>query len=287
MHAQPTGHAPGNSHVYFSDYAIGEHRITCPACGRGAKDKNIFGLTIKPNGTGIGRCFRCNYVETYTPDNTQVRRPPTIKASATTGQKHTTLSDWGHALWRECRPVHGVARQYLEHRHCWVPPYGDLQCHPALRHPNGYVGPALVGLITDVLTNEPLSLHRTWITPTGKAALDAPRLLLANHEIKGGVIRITPDDEVGALLGIAEGIETALSLAWTPLHVWACIDAGHLGAFPALAGINELVIAVDQDDAGFKAAAACADRWVAAGKTVYLTKQKNNDLNDELGATNE
>jgi putative DNA primase/helicase len=114
------------------------------------------------------------------------------------------------ALWNSTQDLGGVAAQYLRSRHCVVPAYGDLRWHPSLKHPSGYVGPALVALITDVETNEPLSLHRTWITANGKANIDTPRLLLGNHAIVGGVIRLWPDDEVNSVLGIAEGIENRL-----------------------------------------------------------------------------
>jgi putative DNA primase/helicase len=267
--------------IDFNDYAVGQHRLQCPSCGRGGRDKTA-GLKIDLDGSGVLNCFRCSYTESYMPDRgAAVRRAPTIKPKAQV-QQHHGLNDWGMALWQSTQDLSGVAAQYLRARHCVVPPYGDLRWLPALKHPSGHVGPALVALITDVETNQPLSLHRTWITSTGKADIENPRLLLGNHSIVGGVIRLTPDDEVASVLGIAEGIETALSLAHAPLPVWATIDAGHLSAFPALRGISTLVIAVDNDPAGIAAATACADRWTDAGKTVLLTAQPENDLNDSL-----
>jgi len=91
-----------------------------------------------------------------------------------------------------------------------------------------------------------------------------------------------PDDEVGHTLGLAEGIETALSLAWFGYPVWSTIDAGHLGKFPLLAGITQLVIAQDNDPAGIAAATTCAQRWADADRWVIVTKQAQNDLNDEV-----
>ena len=131
-------------------------------------------------------------------------------------------------------------------------------------------------------TTSGLSLHRTWITPASKADLSTPRLPLWNPSTKNGVIRLWPDDEVNAVLGIAEGIETALSLAWALTPVWATIDAGHMAQFPLLAGIGTLVIAQDQDPAGMSAAAICARRWAEADKEVLVTRQAANDLNDVL-----
>jgi hypothetical protein len=193
------------------------------------------------------------------------------------------LSDYGRQLWGSCRPVHGVAPDYLQARGCVIPPAdGHLRGHDALRHPSGYVGPALVALITDAVTGEPLSLHRTWIRADGtKALVDPPRLLLKDHRKAGGVIRLWPDDAVTRGLAIAEGIETALAAAHAFTPVWAAIDAGNLAAFPVLVGIESLTIFADADDAGMKAAVACAQRWAAHAEVVTITpRQAGADIAD-------
>ena len=265
----------------WTDYEIGEHRVECPSCGRGGRDKTA-GLKVE-HDNAVLHCFRCSYVESFRADRGQVRRAPCIKPQRQQAQQHTRLSDWGRSLWASTQALSGVAVAYLEHRHCVIPPlYGDLHWHPALKHPSGYVGAALVALITHVHTNEALSLHRTWITATGKADLNTPRLPLVNHSTRNGVIRLWPDEEVGSVLGIAEGIETALSLAWCVQPVWSTIDAGHMGKFPVLGGITELFIAQDQDDAGVAAATTCAQCWADADRLVVVTQQPKNDLNDEL-----
>ncbi len=268
--------------IVWTDYEAGNHRVACPSCGRGGRDKTA-GLTIEHDGKGVLHCFRCAYVESFRPERGAHRLPTALPTHKPQAQKHERLSDWGRDLWRNCHPLSGVALSYLRARHCRIPPEaGHLRWHPALKHPSGYPGPALVALITDVATREHLSLHRTWITPTGKAPLDTPRLPLWNHSTKGGCIRLWPDDDVTYGLGIAEGIETALSLAWAYAPVWATIDAGHLSQFPVLDGIESLVIAQDQDPAGMSAASICARRWADAGREVLVTRQAANDLNDVL-----
>lgn len=266
--------------IAFHEFEVGQHRLECVECGRGPKDRTL-GVKIEPDGSGVAHCFRCGYAESHHPDRSSIQRAPTVKPDRKPDvQQHHGLSEWGRDLWASCQPLSGMAVQYLKARHCVVPAYGDLRWHPALKHPSGHVGPALVALITDVETNQPLSLSRTWITATGKADVNPPRLVLGNHSTAGGCIRLTPDDEVGAILGVAEGIETALSLAWAPLPVWSVIDAGHLAKFPVLDGIRTLVIAQDQDPAGIAAAMTCAARWVTSGKEVFATRQAANDLND-------
>lgn len=272
--------------IDWEDYAVGDHRITCPCCGRGKRDKTA-GLTIEADGKGVLHCFRCGQVETYRPKSgSQVRRNATIIPQQPASSKRTVLSDYGLELWEKCQPISGVAKSYLESRRCVTPPVdGDLRWHPALKHGiTGYVGPALVGLITDVHTGKPLSLHRTWITSTGKVGHlgHQARMVLSNHATVNGVIRLWPDDMVSLGLGIGEGIETCLSLAWGFTPVWATVDAGHLAKFPVLDGIETLLIARDRDPAGEKASKECADRWFTAGKRVVITTQAANDLNDVL-----
>lgn len=196
------------------------------------------------------------------------------------------LSDYARQLWSACRPLSGPALAYLQARCCVVPPGdGDLRWHPELRHPCGYVGPALVGLVTHAATREPMSLHRTWIRPDGTKPPevgDAARLMLKDHAKQGGVIRLWPDEAVAAGLGVGEGIESCLSLAHAYAPVWSLIDAGNLAGFPVLPGVECLLIAADHDQAGVKAARSCARRWHEAGARVriVLPPEQKTDLND-------
>lgn len=270
--------------IAWSQYEIGSHRLSCPACGRGDRDKTL-GLTIETGGKGVAHCFRCAFTESYRSERGALQQMPSVpRIKAATKHKHETLSDHGCDLWSACKPLSGVAVAYLEGRRCVIPPAdGDLRWHPALKHPTGSVGPALVARITDAVTRQPVSLHRTWIQADGrKADIDPPRLLLGGHRKQGGVIRLWPDEAVTAGLGVAEGIETALSLAWAYAPVWACIDAGNLAAIPVLPGIESLTIGADNDSAGIAAAQACAARWAAADAEVFVTRQTQNDLNDAI-----
>jgi hypothetical protein len=59
--------------IAWSDYATGNHRVTCPSCGRGERDKTL-GLTIEGDGKGVAHCFRCAFTENYRPDRGCQRR---------------------------------------------------------------------------------------------------------------------------------------------------------------------------------------------------------------------
>jgi putative DNA primase/helicase len=262
---------------------VGENRLPCPSCDRGPSDKALS-VRLESDGSVIWICHRCGMSGSNRGGSQsfsqQVANPP-----APTEKKRPGLSDYGRQLWAGTGPLSGAALDYLLARSCVVPPAdGDLRYLPALKHPSGYVGPVLVALITDVCTGEPLSLHRTWIQPDGrKADVSPPRLLLKDHPIRSGVIRLWPSEAVTAGLGIAEGIETALSLAHGFAPVWACIDAGHMARFPVLPGIEELVIAADNDPAGRVAADDCARRWAAAASVrIVAAEAEGADLNDEV-----
>jgi hypothetical protein len=251
--------------IDWQAYEIGEHRISCPSCGRSDRDKTL-GLSIKAD-TSVGHCFRCAFVESYRPERGAVMRTPTIIPQRKAQQKYERLSDWGLKLWRECLVLSSVALAYLNHRQCVIPPKDShLRWHPALRHPSGYVGAALVALVTCAATGEPLSLHKTWIHAQGKADVSPQKMLLANHSLKNGCIRLWGDEFVTSGLGIAEGIESALCLAWAMQPVWALIDAGHLSKFQVIPSVECLTIAQDQDAAGIKATNECASRWHKAGR---------------------
>jgi putative DNA primase/helicase len=163
----------------------------------------------------------------------------------------------------------GVGAAYLLARGCAMPADdGDLYFHAGLRHESGYVGPALLAKITDAITNETMGVHRTWVNASGKADVPKPKMVLGPKQ--GGVIRLWPDEAVTTGLAIAEGIETALTIARDYRPVWSLIDAGNMAGFPVLGGIEVLVIGADNDPAGLSGARACADRWADAGVDVRI-----------------
>lgn len=260
----------------------GEHRLACPACGRGGSDKTL-GATVDEVG-GVAHCFRCSFVETWR-DASIKARPSELVEVKPAAHKRETLSEHGEQLWAECCGLRDtVAADYLAARCCPLPPEnGHLRYHQSLEHPTGYVGPALVALVTDAITRVAMSLHWTWIRADGsKADVDPPRRLLGGHRKQGGVIRLWPDEDVSYGLGIAEGIETCLTLAKVLQPVWCVIDAGNMAAFPVLRGIEALTIAADNDPSGLKGAEKCATAWSAAGAEVRIVMppQEGFDLND-------
>lgn len=263
----------------------GPRRQCCPSCSRNDRDKTL-GVTMNDDGSGVAHCFRCAFVETFRPNRPQAApaAPARRVIHKPAGGPATLRGHWREFYNRLEAPA-GPALAYLQARGCVIPPAdGDLRWHPALPHPSGYAGPALVALVTDACTRDPITLHRTWVRADGTKPpeADPPRMLLGGHRKAGGVIRLWPDEAVSTCLAVAEGIETALSLARIHRPAWACIDAGNLATLPVLPGIEALVIGTDHDDAGIRAADACVARWGSAGVDVVAIapRERRTDWND-------
>ena len=266
-------------HYLAHELGAGQHRVVCPFCGRGAHDKT-FGILVHPLETKA-HCFRCG-VKYNSPASTKNYFDASKQKLLEQGINKKGLSTYWQSLWLQCEPITSIAESYLTARACKIPPAdGHLRWDPRHRHPSGYVGPCLVALITDFDTCENLSLHRTWISADGsKANVDNPKLVLKGYTTVSGVIRLWPDEAVKKKLGLAEGIETALSLAHADFPVWAAVNAGNLQKLNVRESLEELTIAVDADHAGREASFTCARRWTAAGKKVRLLEVKAGDLND-------
>jgi putative DNA primase/helicase len=120
--------------------------------------------------------------------------------------------------------------------------------------------PAMIAMVT-APDGRPSILHRTYLTSDGrKASVDAPRRLMPGTIAKGAAIRLAP---AGDALGIAEGVETALSAsALFGVACWAAVSAGMLAAWQPPPEAKRIIIFGDNDSsyAGQAAAYALATR---------------------------
>jgi putative DNA primase/helicase len=193
------------------------------------------------------------------------------------------------AIWREaCDPVGSPVEGYLRRRRVDLPraAIGEvIRFHPSCPFAGERVL-AMVCLARDVVTNEPRAIHRTALSRDGGKLEVHGTSRLSLGPTAGAAVKLSPDEEVTTCLGVAEGIETALSMRLVPEFgtspVWSLISAGGLAQFPVLPGIECLWVGVDHDAAGLKASRAAATRWRTSGAEAFLItpSEPRADLND-------
>lgn len=188
--------------------------------------------------------------------------------------------------WDQSFSIPGtLAEVYLRDRGitCALP--STLRFHPACWHLSGRRLPALVALVEGA---EHFAVHRTYLREDGSGKADVQPVKAMLGPVAGGAVRlaVAPAAEAAPLV-VAEGIETALSLASGPLDHPATVSAA-LSA-PGMATIrlptipSTLIIASDGDEAGHRAAQALAGRAQAAGWQVrHRPAPEGCDWNDVL-----
>lgn len=147
--------------------------------------------------------------------------------------------------------------------------------------------PALIALVRDARSDAPRAIHRTFLKPDGSAKdSEHGEAKMALGPTSGGVVKLTPDEDVTLGLALAEGIETALSCWALGWPTWATLSTAGLLSFPVLAGIEALTIFADHDktEAGESAAKTCAARWREAGAETLVLRPPlaDTDWNDVL-----
>ena len=231
----------------------------------------------------LDRCDFAAAVLTLTGSDAARKTAPFRPAKRGHGEDNRNL-DFANAIWNAALPLGPEAIGYFASRGIdidQVPDHGGLRFHARCPWQGG-TKPCVVGRLTSALGNEPRGIWRRPISGEKPTTLGP---------MAGCVIRLWPDEAVEQGLVIGEGVETVLTAATRMEHrgtllrpAWAACTAGNLQNFPVLPGIEALTVLVDNDasGAGQKAAAACATRWVMAGREVTrLTPRTSGaDFND-------
>lgn len=253
----------------------------CPACG--GKDRWRFSDkggegTYFCNGCGAGdgvslvmKVHKVDFREAARMVEGVVGKVPFEKPRAV--KDIEKLRAEKNALWAAAKPVEpgDPVDRYLASR-------GIKDRPPCLRHAPScaYLGrdtyPAMVAMVTDG-DGKPVNLHRTYLTEQGsKADVLEVRKVMQGELPLGSAIRLGPAAKV---MGIAEGIETALSAGQLfQMPVWAAINSTLLANWYPPDDVDEVWIFGDNDPkfGGQRAAYILAHRLSCLTRTDLLMR---------------
>lgn len=191
-----------------------------------------------------------------------------------------------NALWKAGKPIErdDPAGWYLTSRigAGWQD-FPDLRFVDQCPAPDGMKRPAMIALVRDAEGN-PANIHRTFLHDEGrKADMDNPRAMMPGSVPEGSAVRLFP---ASAVMGIAEGIETAYAAAKRfGVSVWSAIDAGKLAKWQPPKGCDTVMVFGDNDRnfTGQAAAYALANRLAVKGLavSVHIPETQGRDWADE------
>jgi putative DNA primase/helicase len=180
-----------------------------------------------------------------------------------------------------------LAHRYLESRAIDELIYpAALRFAPSLRDGDGGVRPAMVAMIGVHGRGKPVSMHRTFLSPDGrgKAEMASPRKMMPG-ELPDGACVMLCEYVAGGPLGIAEGIETAMSAsALFDMPVWAAINSTLMAKWTPPDGCTEVAVFGDNDAkyGGQMAAYTLAHKLAVKGieTSVHIPKITGQDFSD-------
>ncbi|MDD2749155.1 MAG: toprim domain-containing protein [Acidithiobacillus sp.] len=180
-------------------------------------------------------------------------------------------------MWDQAVPIKGtIAETYLNSRGILtdsIPVDADLRFHRWLTQYQSdgkggfnvlHEGPAMVALVTNV-HEEILGIHKTFIQPDGSGKANVPGgnckfLKKCAEQLNGGSVRIHRPDPQSGMIGIGEGIESALAMHTITrqkggiLPVMAALNAVLLADWVPPTSARQIAILADNDQTGLNAA---------------------------------
>jgi putative DNA primase/helicase len=280
----------------MDDKALSGKHCACPMCG--GKDRFRFD---DKDGRGTYYCSGCGAGDgvklamgvtglSFKDAARQIERiagvvqPTSSKPERTDEDKLAAL----RRVWSESKPIQrgDEAALYLAGRGLKLYDLPEsIRVHSALRYRGDDEASTYAAMLATVTAPDgrAVSLHRTYLQESRKAPVTAPKKLMQGLPLSGAAIRLTA---VSQVLGIAEGIETALAASELfEVPVWSCISTAGIESFEPPAGVREVIVFADHDEnfAGQKAAFAAAHRLKLKGFEVeVVTPPTVGDWLDEL-----
>lgn len=222
-------------------------------------------------GTSVGRMIE------------RQRKAETLKRKAEADADQAQRQALALRIWSESSDPRGtLVEKYLrEHRGLRL---SDdvagrvLRFHGSLQS-EGFLYPAMVALMRDIVTDEPRAIHRTFLNRKTAAKIERKMLGPARDT----AIKL---DAFADEIAIGEGIETTLAarqLGYEP--AWAVGSCVSIAKFPVLREIKKLRLLQENDanQANPKAVEECGRRYLQSGKLVsIILPLVGKDMNDAL-----
>lgn len=253
-------------------------------CRCPAHDDRTPSLSVRPGRTRLLlHCFAgCTVEEILCAlEHKQLleRSPPHVAVHPVRDEHR--LSALALRIWNESRPLQGTAAERYLARRGLQGRSSELRFHPRTPHgrsPLTAYRPALIAAVRDAtgLTG----IHRTFLGP--EAPSEGPRksgLGRFGH----GAVRLGGS---GSRIGLAEGIETALSASVLfGIPCWAALGAERFAAIELPPEAAELILFLDHDSGGRRAEALARETF---GRSLRITDRypprRGDDWNDVLQA---
>ena len=265
----------GNKHTncYFCDKAksmrINERGWIC-TCGNGSHMDLILRVTGRDFAVVAGEIDK---LIGNTPDEKDHDKP--VDKSVDIIEK-----------WKSLRRIQGTCGQvYLNKRGIYHIPLRALKLGRANDYQTGMSYDALIAIATDS-GGKPCYVHKTYLEGNKKADIESPKRLESLCDSYDTVaIKLY---ESATALGIAEGIETALSAKRLyEVNTWSVMNTSFMKRFIAPSGVEHLYIFADNDKhgAGLAAAFQCANKNILTKndvKRVTVRWCEAGDFNDQL-----
>jgi putative DNA primase/helicase len=150
------------------------------------------------------------------------------------------------AIWRAALSAEGsIVETYLRSRNVSLDVPPSLRCGRVMR-PDHHPALAMIAAV-QAPTGGIVAIQTTFLTRAGcKAPIAVPRIAVG--ALGGGAVRFGKTEEV---LGLAEGIETALSAQQlSQVPTWACLGASRMHRVAIPDHVRELHLFGDNDDPG-------------------------------------
>ena len=200
------------------------------------------------------------------------------KSESDTDRRAQALDIWRSTSTAERTTV----ETYLRSRGITLPIPPCLRYHSNLTHwDTGLDFPTMVAGVQDG-NGKFTAIHRTYLLPDGRGKAQVNKPKKARGLLVDGAVRLAPARKS---LGLAEGIETALStMQLFEIPVWAALSCGRFTSVAMPDDVIEVQIFADNGAPGVEAAAMAREAFTATGRRVAIRRPPEafSDWNDAM-----